>query len=101
MNNQPSLFDMAKEVETINRANGWYEENRTFGDSIALLHSEVSEALEGFRNKDMINVAEEMADVFIRLLDTCSRYNIDLYSEFVKKNNKNRNRGYRHGNKVL
>jgi hypothetical protein len=29
---------------------GWYEEPRTFGESIALMHSELSEALEDYRS---------------------------------------------------
>ena len=29
---------------------GWYAEPRTFGDELALIHSEVSEVLEEFRN---------------------------------------------------
>ena len=40
---------MALEVEMCNRQNGWYDNSRTFGDDIALLHSEVSEALEAYR----------------------------------------------------
>lgn len=95
------LGNWMQEVASINEANGWYEDTRTFGEDIALLHSEVSEAFEGFRNHDLENVAEEMADIFIRLLDTCYRHDINLYREFRKKCEKNRERGYKHGGKAL
>lgn len=36
-------------IEEINRFNGWYEENRTVGEEVALIHSEVSELLEAYR----------------------------------------------------
>ena len=48
---------------------GWWETPRPIGELVALVHSEVSEALEGFRNRDMENVVEELADVKIRLHD--------------------------------
>jgi NTP pyrophosphatase (non-canonical NTP hydrolase) len=44
-----NLGAMAREVEEVNVEKGWYDDDRTFGDLIALLHSEVSEALEAFR----------------------------------------------------
>jgi hypothetical protein len=46
-----AALEQAKgEVFACNIANGWFEEGRSFGDEIALLHSEISEALEAFRD---------------------------------------------------
>lgn len=50
MTTTKTLREMAAEVEEVNRANGWYDRERQFGDDMALLHSEVSEALEAFRD---------------------------------------------------
>ena len=106
-------------VTSVNYGNGWYEDDRTFGDDIALLHSEVSEALEAYRDhgyEDATNifavthgqvipkpegVGSELADVFIRLLDTCHRRGIDLAAEFERKVAYNATRGHRHGGKRL
>ena len=44
------LLDMGYVVFMINQANGWYDTARAFGDEIALLHSEVSEVYEAYRN---------------------------------------------------
>lgn len=44
------LTEATQTVTMINRANGWYDTARHFGDDIALLHSEVSEAYEAYRN---------------------------------------------------
>jgi hypothetical protein len=41
--------EMQREIRAINEANGWFDEARTPGEDIALLHSEVSEALEAYR----------------------------------------------------
>ena len=119
---------MAEEVYACNVANEWFEEDRTFGDDIALLHSEVSEMLEAFRDGQMTTSYEhtvngekiygvfsevdgvlgkpigmpcEAADVLVRLLDTCKRYDIDLFAEFRQKLDYNWTRGPRHGGKAL
>lgn len=94
-----SLTTLAIAIRNINMQNGWYDEARPFSADIALLHSEVSEAYEGYRIGDWANVREEMADILIRLLDTCDRYNIDLAHEVTQKLVINAVRGRRHGGK--
>ena len=67
---------------------------------IALMHSELSEALEALRNhakKD--ELAEELADCCIRIFDYCGARRIDLQQAIKKKIRKNRLRPHRHGNK--
>lgn len=100
-----ALIDaMLHDVAEVNKANGWHDEARSFGEDIALLHSELSEALEGYRKQDMENVKEELVDVFIRLCDTLYRQGVSG-EEFVRifgaKLAKNAERGYRHGGKAL
>lgn len=115
-----ALTDLATEIETVNREHGWYDDDRTFGDDIALLHSELSEALEawranGFNDRTACRecggksckgvkpegVGSELADVLIRLVDTASRRGIDLASETARKVAYNATRPYRHGGKAL
>lgn len=99
-----------QEVYECNNQNGWYESDRTFGDYIALLHSEVSEMLEAYREGGLADattgakpegVGSEAADVYIRLLDLCCNFNINLKKEYERKMAYNLTRGYRHGGKLL
>jgi len=100
------LGNLAKTVIQINTANGWNvlkpaEWNDTYKvpGILALMHSEVSEALEAFRANDQANFAEELADVIIRTLDCAAGLGIDIDAEINRKLEKNRNRAFRHGGK--
>jgi NTP pyrophosphatase (non-canonical NTP hydrolase) len=63
------------------------------------IHSEVSEASEAARDENMKELAEEMADIFIRLVNVCEVMEIDLEEEVKKKHDKNLLRKRLHGRK--
>lgn len=93
---------------------GWYNvdesgkiEQRNFGEVVALMHSELSEALEAERhgNKpsehipDFSGVEEEFADVLIRIFDTCEAKGYDLAGAVTAKMEFNESRPMKHGGK--
>lgn len=109
---------------------GWWDEgDRGLPELIALMHSELSEALECVRNGDDITqiqhnekerkllklqnsdeqsivnkpegVASEFADVLIRIFDACEKHKIPLAQALEEKMIYNTLRSYRHGNKAL
>ena len=94
------------------RLKGWHDETRSFGDLIALIHSELSEALEEYRNGHGVTevylrdgkpegVPVELADVMIRIGDMCGLLGIDIDEAIKLKMQYNSGRPHRHGGKVL
>ena len=100
------LKQLQVEAHQIAREHGWHDTERTFGDCIALVHSELSEALKAYRapawqgdlgwrwvpilddetaeiigNKP-VEVASELADVVIRVVDMAEWYGVDLGNPF-------------------
>jgi len=82
-------------------AHGWWETSRPIPEILCLIHSEVSEALEAYRNGDGANFREELADIAIRLFDAAEAYGVDLDAEIRKKHAYNLTRPYRHGGKII
>ena len=87
-----ALRSIQEKIKEVNVKCGWYNTPRTFGEGIALIHSEISEALEGGRkgvnddhlpNRPMAEV--EFADAIIRILDESSRQGYDVASALGEK----------------
>lgn len=69
---------------------------------MGLVTTEISEALEELRNKETNreHLAEECADIVIRVMNHMSRKGLDLETAITAKHQKNLRRGHLHGRGV-
>jgi NTP pyrophosphatase (non-canonical NTP hydrolase) len=102
---------MVQKAYNIAREHGWWPENEpvNHGEQLALMHSELSEALEFLRHgngpSDHIpkfsGLEEELADVIIRIMSYSGRCNLHVAEAVVDKMKFNEGRQFKHGGKAF
>lgn len=76
---------------------GTKPEDINVGEKIALIHSEVSEAFEAYRHKNIDGkdgFKEELGDVVQRVLHLSGIFGIDVEAEILKKMESNKTRNW-------
>lgn len=122
-----SISDLQRISHQMAMEKGWWSdyrekssEHNVLPEKIALMHSELSEALEEVREgrpafwlRDLRNVqgnvyaqkpegwATEMADCIIRIMDVCGFFGVDLEKIIQDKIAYNATRPFKHGDKKL
>ena len=120
-----ALNELVELCHETSRSKGWWDVEmcgavpipHNIPEKLALIHSEVSEALEDYRVGKMDGYYEdvvteygpakkpcgfpsELADIVIRVFDLCGHLNIDLGAAVLEKAEFNKLRSARHGGKV-
>lgn len=120
-----TINDWVKKCHEIAREHGWWDEEKSLGECIALMHSELSEALEEARagrpgeyvltaeNDELYlekdrekfvgrkpeGVYVELVDCVIRIFDYLGHEGADVEAIMAEKCAYNETRPYRHGKK--
>lgn len=100
----PALDELAHNLYTIAEAHGFWEQERNKGEQIALMHSELSEMLEGVRKPkqddhcpEFTSEEIEAADTIIRVLDYAHGHGLRIGAALFAKAKYNMERPHKHG----
>ena len=107
-----AIDNLCKSAYATARNNGFHNNDDQpcrKGELIALMHSELSEALEAIREGEppdnklpkFTSVETELADVLIRVFDYAGTFNLRLGEALVAKMEYNADRPHKHGGKVF
>ena len=102
-----SFEALQKDVHENARDKGWWDTDRNDGELLALMHSELSEALEALRAGNppddkvpaFSGVTVELADVVIRIMDYAEARGFSVAGAIVAKIEFNKTREKMHGGK--
>lgn len=98
---------LKQEADQTAKNNGFQDGERNLGEMIALIHSEISEALEALRAHnppsekipEFSGAEEELADAVIRIMNMSAYCKYDIAGAILAKMAYNKTRPHKHGGK--